>query len=77
MVGSDLLAQREALVMTNANLPHMIDKHGPIPVIILEWTGVDQLGWPCARVLVQAPHMDAGYQERVVSMACLNAGVPA
>lgn len=73
MINADVIAQREALAVTsNACLPHLLDERGPIPVIILEWTGVDDLGHPMARCVVQDPSDPRGYRERDISIACLN-----
>ncbi len=75
MLNADVIAQREALAVTsNACLPHMLDGRGPIPVIILDWDGMDDLGYPMARCLIQEPHAECGYTERLVSAACLVQG---
>jgi hypothetical protein len=76
MINADVMAQREALAVTsNACLPHLTDDRGAIPVIILDWSGVDDLGFPVARCLVQEPSDPRGYTERAISIACLNRGL--
>ena len=75
MLNADVVAQREALAVTsNACLPHMLDSRGAIPVIILVWSGVDDLGQPMAKIVIQDPRDERGYCERLVSAACLVQG---
>jgi hypothetical protein len=76
MIDADVMAQREALAVTsNACLPHLMDDRGAIPVIVLDWEAIDDLGYPMARCLVQEPSDPRGYAERLISIACLNRGL--